>query len=76
MEVVRSAKINPTPNRNNLSLKKKKGISIFSERQLTSNRQSQPNLQYLSLMSRLRLEESNKREIQLIVRRKDDDKLS
>lgn len=72
MQVVQSARSLLTPNRNNLSSRKKKGISIYSEHQLASNRRSQPNLKYISLTSRKKQEESERREIRLIVRGKED----
>lgn len=68
MQAAKSARSLLTPDRNNLSTKKKKGISIYSEHQLASNRRSQPNLKYISLTSRKKQEESDKREIRLIVR--------
>lgn len=63
---------NLTPNRNNLSLKRKKGISILSEHRNNPHNLSQPNLKYISLTSRGKYEESNKRDIRLIVRKKDE----
>jgi hypothetical protein len=52
MQAAQSARSLLTPNRNNISNRKKKGISIYSEHQLASNRRSQPNLKYISLTSR------------------------
>lgn len=63
---------NLTPNRTNLSLKRKKGISILSEHRINPHNLSQPNLKYISLTSRGKQEESSRRDIRLIVRKKDD----
>jgi hypothetical protein len=72
MESAQSARSLLTPNRTNISSKRKKGISVFSEHPLSGHRRSQPNLKYISLTSRNKQEESCKREIRLIVRGRED----